>query len=453
MTFQKQFTLEKGLPIEDWELLSLSRKQELLARPPQNRDVKKRVEEIVHSVKQGRDEALLKWTRECDGVELEQIALSSDEIASATISCQALEAISTAIKTITHFHQETVPENKRVSTARGVVLERLYRPINRVGFYVPGGNKTPLISSLLMQAVPAFIAGCPLRLLCTPPNAEGKIDPALLVAARLCHVDKIYKIGGAQAIAAMAYGTETVPKVDKIFGPGNAYVTEAKVQISIDPAGSAIDMPAGPSEVMIIADAHADPNFVAADLLAQAEHGADSQVFLLCEDRSFAEAVNRSLVDQYQQLSRQGLIEKSFQHSAIILCHQRATMIEIANHYAPEHLMIECVDAEDWVDHLTSAGTIFLGSWAAEALGDYVTGSNHILPTYGFARHHSGLSTGDFFKAICVQSITQDGIQALGEAACTLATMEGLDAHANAITQRLKNLTLKTNSKTKKAIP
>ncbi|MFZ4116417.1 MAG: histidinol dehydrogenase [Chthoniobacterales bacterium] len=426
------------LPIEDWQSLSPSRQQALLARPPQHHDAKKRVAEIIRSVRKEGDSALLGWTRELDGISLTRLQVSPEEIAAATISPQAMEAIMTAVKTITRFHQATLPENKRLETAPGVVLERIYRPIHRVGFYVPGGNKTPLVSSLLMQALPAQVAGCPLRVLCTPPNAEGNIDPVLLVVARLCHIENIYKIGGAQAIAAMAYGTETVPKVDKIFGPGNAYVTEAKVQVSSDVGGAAIDMPAGPSEVMILADASANPAFVAADLLAQAEHGADSQVFLLCEDRLFAEAVHKALLDQYQHLTRQALIKKSLRHSAILLCQNRSMMIEIANQYAPEHLMIQCVDATCWVDSITAAGTIFLGSWAAETLGDYVTGSNHILPTYGFARHHSGLSTGDFMKSISVQSISEEGLKALGESARTLAMIEGLDAHANAITQRLQ---------------
>lgn len=426
------------LPIEDWQTLSALRKEELLVRPLQNHDAKKRVAEIIHSVQQEGDAALLRWTRELDGVDLKTVMISPKEIAAATISPEVLKAVMTAVKTITHFHQETLPENKRVSTTPGVLLERIHRPISRVGFYVPGGNKTPLVSSLLMQALPAQVAACPMRVMCTPPNAEGMIDPALLVVARLCDIKHIYKVGGAQAIAAMAYGTKSIPKVDKIFGPGNAYVTEAKVQVSSDVRGAAIDMPAGPSEVMILADTSANPLFVAADLLAQAEHGADSQVILLCEDRLFAEAVYQALADQYQHLTRQSLIKKSLQHSAIVICQDRSVMIEIVNRYGPEHLMIQCVDAASYVDHITAAGTIFLGSWAAETLGDYVTGSNHILPTYGFARQRSGLSTGDFMTSLCVQSISQEGLKRLGKAACTLAMMEGLDAHANAIMQRLK---------------
>ncbi len=486
------------LRIENWQILSASRREELLVRPPQHHDAKKRVTEIIHSVQQEGDVALLRWTRELDGIDLARIfhtdllrkpgsqmdaaldshfdlssrdtyspaskcspalphqpprpprhdqyeisglaslQVSPKEIAAATISPQAMEAVMTAVKNITHFHQATLPENKHISTAPGVLLERIYRPISRVGFYVPGGNKTPLVSSLLMQALPAKVAGCPMRVMCTPPNAEGVIDPVLLVVARLCDIKQVYKIGGAQAIAAMAYGTKSIPKVDKIFGPGNAYVTEAKVQVSSDPEGAAIDMPAGPSEVMILADASANPLFVAADLLAQAEHGTDSQVFLLCEDPLFAEAVHQALVDQYQHLTRQEFIKKSLQHSAILICQDRSVMIEIVNRYGPEHLMIQCVDAASWVDHITAAGTIFLGSWAAETLGDYVTGSNHILPTYGFARQRSGLSTGDFMKSMCVQSISEEGLRMLGKSACTLAMLEGLDAHANAISQRLQ---------------
>ena len=262
----------------------------------------------------------------------------------------------------------------------------------------------------------------------------------LLVAARLCHIETIYSIGGAQAIAAMAYGTESVMKVDKIFGPGNACVTEAKTQVSIDPEGAAIDMPAGPSEVLIIADKHANPNYVAADLLAQAEHGADSQVILLCETEVFANLVNDAIAKQVQQLKRATIINQSLEHSTILLCSSRAEMVTIVNRYAPEHLIINCVDAADWVDEIVNAGTIFLGPYAAETMGDYVTGSNHVLPTNGYARNHSGLSTSDFLKAISVQSITKDGIKTLGKAAYTLAMMEGLDAHANAVKLRLQSL-------------
>jgi histidinol dehydrogenase len=425
------------LRIKNWQELSACQKKEVLSRPPQSHALGAQVREIIDMVKKEGDVALGKWTREFDHVDLKTLTISQEEMEEASLPAKSLAAIQVAVENITRFHRSMLPQNHSVRIVHGVTLERIHRPMSRVGFYVPGGRNTPLISSLLMQAIPAQVAGCPLRILCTPPKSDGTIDPALLVAARLCNIEKIYKIGGAQAIAAMAYGSETVPKVDKIFGPGNAYVTEAKVQVSIDPAGAAIDMPAGPSEVLIIADREANPNFVAADLLAQGEHGPDSQVLLLCQDQVFAEAVNKALGEQYERLKRKELLQQSLQKSAILLCADRSMMIEITNEYAPEHLMIQCSDAASWVEEITAAGTIFLGSWAAETLGDYVTGSNHILPTYGHARCQSGLSTGDFLKFICVQSISEDGLKTLGGAAHTLAMMEGLDGHANAITQRL----------------
>ena len=425
------------LVIENWQTLPENAKRQRLARPHQAHTVKDTVQAIISAVETQGDDALLQLTHEFDGASLSALAISAEQIAKAQVSDEALSAIQTAIETITTFHQAMMPQSFRVTTAKGVSIERIYRPINKVGLYVPGGNNTPLVSSLLMQAIPALVAGCSLRVLCTPPNARGEIDPHLLVAAHLCQIETIYTVGGAQAIAAMAYGTKTVPKVDKIFGPGNRYVTEAKTQVSIDPAGAAIDMPAGPSEVMIIADNDANPAYVAADLIAQAEHGPDSQVLLLCESQAFAEAVNDAILEQLQGLTRRNIIAQSLSHGAILLCGERSEMLTIANDYAPEHLIINRIDADDWVSDVSNAGTIFLGPWAAETMGDYVTGSNHVLPTHGFSRNHSGLSTIDFLKAISVQSITREGIDTLGGAACTLAMIEGLDGHANAVRQRL----------------
>lgn len=428
------------LPIFSWPSLSSDEQKQRLKRvTPQNAS-KQTVATIIAKVKEQGDKALMQYSREFDGVDLSTLTVSEECIAKAEVSEAAISAIKSAIETITTFHKASLPQTIRIDTAKGVSIERLYRPVGKVGLYVPGGNNTPLISSLLMQAIPALVAGSPTRVLCTPPNISGVIDSHLLVAARLCHIETIYSIGGAQAIAAMAYGTESVIKVDKIFGPGNAYVTEAKTQVSIDPEGAAIDMPAGPSEVLIIADKHANPNYVAADLLAQAEHGADSQVILLCETEVFANLVNDAIAKQVQQLKRATIINQSLEHSTILLCSSRAEMVTIVNRYAPEHLIINCVDAADWVDEIVNAGTIFLGPYAAETMGDYVTGSNHVLPTNGYARNHSGLSTSDFLKAISVQSITKDGIKTLGKAAYTLAMMEGLDAHANAVKLRLQSL-------------
>ena len=428
------------LPILNWSNLSANEQKQQLKRAVQQNPPVDPVAKIIANVKAQGDKALMQYSREFDRVELSRLSVSREKITKAEVSTSTLAAIQSAIETITLFHTAVMPQAMRVNTANGIFIDCVYRPINTVGLYVPGGNNTPLISSVLMQAIPAMIAGCPQRVLCTPPNKKGEIDPALLVAARLCKIDTIYPIGGAQAIAAMAYGTESVLKVDKIFGPGNSWVTEAKTQVSIDPEGAAIDMPAGPSEVLVIADTEANPAFVAADLLAQAEHGVDSQVILLCESQAFAEAVNSAIRQQIQTLTRANIINQSLQHSSIILCSSRAEMITIVNKYAPEHLIINCIDAADWVDAIINAGTIFLGPYAAESMGDYVTGSNHVLPTNGYARNHSGLSTCDFLKTINIQSISDTGVHQLGSAAEILAKIEGLDAHANAIRLRLNAL-------------
>ena len=428
------------ITISDWQNLSCQERQQQLARPSQTNSCKTQVQNIIAAVKDRGDEALFAFTREFDAVDLQTLRMPIDAIMAAKVSFTAYSALNQAIQTIRTYHQAVKPSTKQIVTAQGVSVERIYRPISRVGLYVPGGNNTPLVSSLLMQAIPALIAGCPYKVLCTPADSKGEIDPHLLVAARLCEIDTIYTIGGAQAIAAMAYGTETVAKVDKLFGPGNRYVTEAKTQVAADPFGAAIDMPAGPSEVMIVADNQANPSFVAADLLAQAEHGVDSQVILICEASDFAKQVNQQLQQQLESLTRQTIIKQALQHSRILLCANSNEQIDIINHYAPEHLIINRADAKDWVSKITAAGTIFLGQWAAETMGDYVTGSNHVLPTNGYARNHSGLSTMDFLTALSVQSITAEGLHCLGEAAQTLALIEGLDAHANAIQQRLNAL-------------
>ncbi len=428
------------LSIFKWSNLSVSEQEQRLKRAVQKNPPADIVTNIIAHVKEEGDQALLQYSRELDGVDLSEFIVSKQCIDQAKISETAMAAIKSAIETIATFHRAAMPQPIKIVTANGISIERLYRPVDRVGLYIPGGNNTPLISSVLMQAIPALVAGCPTRVLCTPPNSRGEIDPHLLVAARLCQIETIYLIGGAQAIAAMAYGTERVIKVDKIFGPGNAYVTEAKVQVSIDPQGAAIDMPAGPSEVLIIADEHANPDYVAADLLAQAEHGVDSQVLLLCETKAFADLVNTAIAKQIQTLTRSEMINQSLQHGSILLCASRAEMITIVNRYAPEHLIINCIDAAGWVDGINNAGTIFLGPYSAETMGDYVTGGNHVLPTNGYARTHSGLSTNDFLKGINVQTVTKDGMKTWGGAADTLAMMEGLDAHANAVRLRLNAL-------------
>jgi histidinol dehydrogenase len=428
------------LLIKNWPELSLNEKKECLSRPKQTASTQNRVMEIIQQVQSFGDKALYELTQQLDGVILKTLSVPQKKIQQAQINQNALNAINHAIKNITNYHKALVPENTTIKTSKGINLLNTYRPINKIGLYVPGGNKTPLLSSLLMQAIPAQVAGCPIKVLCTPPDPQGEINPHLLVAARLCGIETIYTLGGAQAIAAMAYGTESVTKVDKLFGPGNSYVTEAKNLIASDPYGAAIDMPAGPSEVMIIADNQANPAFIAADLLAQAEHGVDSQVFFIAENILIAEAVNQQVNIQLGTLNRQNIMQHSLANSRIIICADREEQLDIINTYAPEHLIINRKDADSWVPELYAVGTVFLGPWAAETMGDYVTGSNHVLPTYGFARNHNGLSTVDFLTRFTVQSIDQEGIKHSGPAAITLAHIEGLDAHANAVQIRLDTL-------------
>lgn len=428
------------LNIVNWSTLSTIEKEKIISRPKFKNDIQALVRTIIETVKQDKDKALLEFTREFDGQLLDSIAVPQETIKNAEIGKEAFNAIEQAIRTISCYHEAIKPKELEVSTAPGITLQRFYRPIDTVGLYVPGGNNTPLVSSVLMQAIPAKIAGCPKRILCTPLNKQGRIDPHLLVAAKLCGIDTIYQLGGAQAIAAMAYGTESVIRADKIFGPGNSFVTEAKTQVSIDPDGAPIDIPAGPSEVMILADRDANPQFVAADLLAQAEHGPDSQVLLICENEAMARAVQTSVNQQYLTLSRQDIIKQALTYSAIIICPSPDEQKKLVNAYAPEHLIINRRDAVDWLSDIRSAGSIFLGQWSAVTMGDYVTGSNHVIPTNGYARNHSSLGTMDFLKAVSVQSISQEGIRSLGNEAITLAMLEGLDAHANAVKQRLSIL-------------
>lgn len=427
------------LTIIDWQSLSQEEKQQKLSRPEQTFFFKDRVQAIINTVKTRGDEALFEFSREFDKVDLKELRVPAENLQQAAINPKAMSALNQAIQNIRTLHEALKPNSMRIETAKGVSIERVYRPINAVGLYVPGGNNTPLVSSVLMQAIPAAVAGCPIKILCTPPSNKGQIAPELLVAARLCGIDTIYLIGGAQAIAAMAYGTESIIKVDKIFGPGNAYVTEAKIQVTADPKGAAIDLAAGPSEVMVLADDEANPDFVAADLLGQAEHGIDSQSILICESPEFAETINLKLTAQLKHLSRQDILKQALQHARILVTTNRFEQLKIINDYAPEHLIINHSNAKDFVAEINAAGTIYLGPWSAETLGDYVTGSNHVLPTYGKARNQSGLSTIDFLKAFSVQTISKEGLKELGEAAQTLALMEGLDAHANAVKIRLES--------------
>jgi len=318
----------------------------------------------------------------------------------------------------------------------GVVCEWQWRPLESVGFYVPGGS-APLLSSVLMQAVPAMIAGCRRQILCTPPQKNGKVHPAVLAAAHLCGIGDIYAVGGAQAIAAMAYGTASIPKVDKISGPGNVYVTLAKQIVACDPKGAAIDMPAGPSEVMVIAEASARPDWVAADLLAQAEHDAEAQAILVTTSQELAEQVSQEVDKQVAELPRRAIAEKSLQESRIIVVLNLKIATRIANLYAPEHLILHSGSAERWLAEIHNAGSVFMGPYTPESAGDYASGTNHVLPTAGYARAYSGITVLTYMKAMTVQRIAREGLQALGPTIVAMAEAEGLRAHAAAVTKRL----------------
>ena len=426
----------------DWSSASAADRQAVLARPAASgsREIAARVSEIIRGVREQGDRALSDYTLRLDGVALEAFSVTDTEFAAAgkLLEPEQVAAIDLAISNVRRFHSAQLRPPLAVETSPGVVCERISHPIDAVGLYVPAGT-APLPSAAIMLCVPAVIACCPEIVLCTPPMDDGRANPAVLVAARRSGVERVFKLGGAQAIAAMAFGTDTVPKVDKIFGPGNAWVTEAKSQVSGHANGAAIDMPAGPSEVLVIADSAADPEFVAADLLSQAEHGVDSQVLLLTDSPTLAKAVTREVDMQLAGLSRRDIAARSIAHSAAILVDSIAAAIAISNVYAPEHLILQVENARQYLADIRNAGSIFLGKWSPEAAGDYCSGTNHVLPTYGYARNHSGLSVDQFLRSMTVQELSADGLEAIGGSIVTLARMEGLDAHAEAVARRLRS--------------
>ncbi len=431
------------LRIHEWSRLDAAARRDLLRRPAQ-RDQEETMagaRTIVERVRREGDAALVALTAEHDHVHLQSLRVTETEFAEAATALSANEksAIHEAIGTVTRFHQAQRRGPVRVETAPGVVCEQIEVPLEAVGMYVPAGT-APLPSTAIMIGVPARIAGCERRVLCSPPRRDGRADPAVLYAAQACGVTDVFKIGGAQAVAAMAYGTATIAKVHKIFGPGNAWVTAAKLLVAMDPDGAAYDMPAGPSEVLVIADHKAHPEFVASDLLAQAEHSVDAQVVLVTPSRDLAHAVSRAVDSQLARLSRGRTIRASLENSRAILVDSLATAIDVSNAYAPEHLIIETERAREWLPRIRHAGSMFLGAWTPESMGDYCSGTNHVLPTYGYARAFSGLSLADFSRRMTVQELTPDGIAGLGPAAQTLAMLEGLDAHANAVAVRLAHL-------------
>ena len=427
------------LPAFDWHTLDEPSRTLLLSRPTRARSVEiaDGVARILAQVRADGDAALHALTRRFDGVELQEFAIATAafEAAEVNIDPQLRAAMIAALARIRAFHAAGMSRDYAVATAPGVRCERILRPIDRVGLYVPAGS-APLFSTVLMLGVPARLAGCDEIILCTPPRSDGSVDDAVLVAAGLCDIDRVYAIGGAQAIAAMAYGTASVPRCDKLFGPGNAWVTEAKRQVSTD--ACAIDMPAGPSEALVIADATARAEFVAADLLAQAEHGPDSQVLLISDSDTLIAAVREQIGLQLARLPRAAIATQALAHSRTIRVADLATAVAISNRYAPEHLLLQVADPRALLTLVRAAGSIFLGAFSPESVGDYCSGTNHVLPTDGWARSCSGVSVASFQRAISVQELSAQGLVAIGGDAVVMAEAEGLRAHAEAVLVRLR---------------
>jgi histidinol dehydrogenase len=426
--------------ILDWDTLDCGERRAALARPQLHSlaEATGVAREVIASVRHLGDEALYRLTRRFDAVELDALSVAPREFVQArgVLERGQIAALERALANVHAFHAAQMPQPLALDIEPGVRCEQLLRPLSAVGLYVPAGS-APLPSAVIMLAVPARIAGCPTRVLCTPPQRDGRAHPAVLVAAELCGIDTVFKVGGAQAIAALAYGTQSIPRVDKIFGPGNAWVTAAKQLVANDPLGAACDLPAGPSEVLVIADASARADFVAADLLAQAEHDRQAQALLVTDSRELAVRVAQALTSALPGLMRRPILEQSLAACRCILVPELDTALAVANEYAPEHLLLQVREPRHWLTRVRNAGAVFLGSWSPEPLGDYCTGANHVLPTGGYARALSGLSVRDFLKTITVQELSPAGLSALGPTAVTLALLEGLDAHAQAVTRRL----------------
>lgn len=422
-----------------WQSLSESQQDSVLERPAitEGANITATVSDVIAKVRNEGDAALKELTEKFDRVTSESIRVSSTEIeeACARLTPEMKQALEQAYSNIAKFHEAQKPQPIKVETQPGVVCEQVTRAINTVGLYIPGGS-APLPSTVLMLGVPAQIAGCRKVVLCSPPPIADEI----LYVANLCKIDEVYNVGGGQAVAAMAYGTESVSKVDKIFGPGNAYVTEAKRQVSNDFRGSAIDMPAGPSEVMVIADETADADFIAADLLSQAEHGPDSQVVLVTPSPVIADQVTDAVQKQLKELSRANIAQQALASSLIIIAESITQAIAISNFYGPEHLIVQTKNPRELLPLLDNAGSIFLGDWSPESAGDYASGTNHVLPTYGYTKTYSSLGLADFSKRMTVQELTADGLKGLAPTVVTMAEAEGLDAHKRAVTIRVEKL-------------
>jgi histidinol dehydrogenase len=416
----------------EWEALSI--------RPGiKKSDLESAVKAIIVGVRNDRDEALLYYSEKFDGVKLDSLKVTEAEIneAATQVPDDLKKAIGVARNNIEKFHAAQLIDEAPVETEKGVKCWRRSVPVEKVGLYIPGGS-APLFSTVLMLGIPALIAGCSEIILCSPPDKRGKINPVILYTAALLGINKIFKTGGAQAIAAMAYGTTSIPKVYKIFGPGNQYVTKAKELIQQD--GIPIDMPAGPSEVLVIADSSADPEFIAADLLSQAEHGADSQVVLVTDSPELPAKVNTALDNQLAELPRMDIASKALENSMIVVTKSKDECIDFSNIYAPEHLIINTVNSSELSGKVLNAGSVFIGRFSCESAGDYASGTNHTLPTNGFARNFSGVSVESFQKKISFQELTGEGISMIGPAIEIMAEAENLRAHRNAVSIRLNSL-------------
>ena len=417
---------------EDWEAL--------LQRPTQTlEDIELTVNDIFSEVRSKGDSAVSKYTDLFDGIKLDSFKVTAEEIEAAVgeVSSELKNAIQLAKSNIEKFHEAQKTPKVEVTTTKGVECWQEKRPIQKVGLYIPGGS-APLFSTILMLATPANIAGCKEIVLCTPPDANGNINPVILYTAALCGVNKVFKIGGIQAIAALTFGTETVPKVYKIFGPGNQFVTVAK-QLATK-FHVAIDMPAGPSELLVVADETADAAFVASDLLSQAEHGPDSQVILISTSEQMIEAVEREVELQLEVLPRKEMAQRSIANSKLIYLENKELAMEIINEYGPEHFIVCTADDDFYIENITNAGSVFIGNYTPESAGDYASGTNHTLPTNGFAKQYSGVNLDSFMKSMTFQKISEEGIKNIGPAIEIMAEAEGLQAHKNAVTLRLNKL-------------
>jgi len=441
MTRSTQISNSDLLRTNKWSTLDTKQQQLILARPAIEESglLATQVGNIINQVEESGDTALLNFTQRFDGVDLLKLRINAPQIdqAIASLTPQRLSALETAYNQIKRFHEAQVSTDVRVETSPGVVCTLKTEAIESVGLYIPAGT-APLPSTVLMLGVPAQIANCPRRVLISPPNKQGNIAPEVLAAAKLCGITEIYAVGGAQGIAALAIGTESIAPVNKVFGPGNKYVTEAKKQLSQKIPGFAIDMPAGPSEVLVLADSQANASYVAADLLSQAEHGTDSQVILLSDSEPLINEVRLELTKQLSTLSRADIAQQALTKSRLILTDSLAQAVQVSNMYGPEHLIVQTENPQQWVGKLRNAGSIFLGKYTPESAGDYASGTNHVLPTYGYSKVVSSLSLADFSRRYTVQEITKQGLAGIADCIIELTNAEGLDAHQRAVTIRLE---------------